>query len=215
MRSRECVEVGDRALLRRFEHGPASADLRAANEKARALAAALRDAVFDEIEDIVAGATSVLVILRAGSEVSPRLRSALEQSPRNAAPTDARLHEIAVEYDGLDLDEVARLHGMAREELVRRHSTAEYTVGFIGFSPGFPYLFGLPDELATPRLATPRTRVPAGSVAIGGGFGGIYPSATPGGWRLIGRTDARLFDPHRDPPALLAPGDRVRFITRE
>jgi KipI family sensor histidine kinase inhibitor len=214
MPSGERLEVGDRALLRRFEHGTAAADVKAANEQARALAAALRDASFDEIEDVVPGATSVLVVLRAGADPSPPLRAALEEPPRDVAQPGARLHEISVEYDGPDLDEVARMHGIAREELVRRHAEAEYTVGFIGFSPGFPYLFGLPDDLATPRLATPRTRVPAGSVAIGGSFAGIYPSASPGGWRLIGRTEVRLFDPNRDPPALLAPGDRVRFVAR-
>ena len=114
--------------------------------------------------------------------------------------------------DGPDLVEVARLHDMTEDEVVRLHSDASYVVGFTGFSPGFPYLFGMPSLLATPRLATPRTRIPKGSVGIGGSYTGIYPQATAGGWRLIGRTGVELFDPTRDPPALLPPGAGVRFL---
>jgi len=206
--------VGDRALLRIVPLGTDTAALAAANRAARALAETIHGAALDEVEEVIPGASSVLVVLRSGADASPSLCALL------AAPIDApaaragRLHRIAVRYDGPDLVEVARLHAIAPDELVRRHAGADYTVGFIGFSPGFPYLIGLPAELATPRLATPRTRVPAGSVAIGGPFAGIYPSATPGGWRLIGRTDVALFDPNRDPPALLVPGDHVRFVVR-
>jgi KipI family sensor histidine kinase inhibitor len=112
---------------------------------------------------------------------------------------------------GPDLDDVAALHGMTTARVVELHCSAEYLVYFLGFSPGFPYLGGLAEELATPRLATPRTHVPAGSVAIGGRLTGIYPTASPGGWRIIGRTPLRLFDAARPSPALLAPGDVVRF----
>jgi len=101
------------------------------------------------------------------------------------------------------------------EEFARRHAAASYRVAFVGFAPGFGYLSGLPPELAAARLSSPRPRVPAGSVAIGGAWTGIYPSASPGGWRLIGRTSVRLFEPRGDPPSLLAPGDRVEFeVTR-
>jgi len=96
--------------------------------------------------------------------------------------------------------------------VIRLHSAAEYTVYMMGFQPGFPYLGGLNPAIATPRLPTPRTRVPAGSVGIAGNQTGIYPSQSPGGWRLIGRTDLRLFDPSADPPCLLNPGDIIRFV---
>jgi KipI family sensor histidine kinase inhibitor len=128
---------------------------------------------------------------------------------------ESRLWEIPVCYGGEfgpDLEEVAKLHDTSTARVVELHSSVDYLVYFLGFSPGFPYLGGLPDELATPRLAAPRTRVPAGSVAIGGSQTGIYPTESPGGWRIIGRTPWRLFEPVRAAPALLAMGDRVRFV---
>ena len=127
----------------------------------------------------------------------------------------ARTEEIPVRYGGEwgpDLEEVARHAGMAPGEVVRVHSGADYLVYFLGFSPGFPYLGGLPPALATPRLAVPRKRVPAGSVAIGGSQTGIYPMESPGGWRIIGQTPLRLFDLTAVPPALLRAGDHVRFV---
>ena len=123
--------------------------------------------------------------------------------------------DIPVRYggaDGPDLDGVAYHAGLDADAVVRMHADAEYTVHMIGFAPGFPYLAGLPPQLATPRRASPRARVPAGSVGIAGSQTGIYPLSTPGGWRLIGRTDARLFRPAHEPPTLLAVGDRVRFV---
>ncbi|GAA4864014.1 5-oxoprolinase subunit PxpB [Luteimonas vadosa] len=125
------------------------------------------------------------------------------------------LIEIPVRYggeDGPDLDAVAAEAGMSPREAVALHCAGDYRVAMLGFAPGFPYLIGLDPRLATPRLATPRPRVPAGSVGIGGAQTGIYPRSGPGGWRLIGRTDLRLFDATRDPPATLSPGDRVRFV---
>ena len=105
--------------------------------------------------------------------------------------------------------------GLAPRELVRLHSEAAYRVFFLGFLPGFAYLDGLPPALHTPRRATPRTAVPAGSVGIGGAQTGIYPSASPGGWQLIGHTRLKLFDPTAAQPTLLQPGDRVRFVCEE
>jgi len=125
-----------------------------------------------------------------------------------------RTVEIPVLYGGghgPDLADVAAHCGLTEAEVIRRHAAGEYRVYFLGFSPGFPYLGGLDEALATPRLPTPRRRVPAGSVAIGGKQTGVYPVASPGGWRIIGRTPLRLFDPARTPPAWLAMGDRVRF----
>lgn len=133
-----------------------------------------------------------------------------------AAPIPAgALREIPVHYGGEygpDLQDVAAHTGLAPEQVIALHSGAEYLVYFLGFSPGFPYLGGMPEALATPRLASPRTRVPAGSVGIAGTQTGIYPQETPGGWRIIGRTAAVLFDVRRDPPNMLSMGDRVRFV---
>jgi KipI family sensor histidine kinase inhibitor len=126
-----------------------------------------------------------------------------------------RLVEIPVRYGreaGPDLVDVAAHCGLTPDEVVRRHAAAEYIVYFIGFQPDFAYLGGLDEALHTPRRAEPRVAVPAGSVGIGGAQTGIYPLATPGGWQLIGHTDLALFDPRAEPPTLLAPGDRVRFV---
>jgi inhibitor of KinA len=133
---------------------------------------------------------------------------------------EAPLHEIPVCYDrefAPDIADVARVAGLAEAEVIRRHSGAAYRVNCVGFIAGFPFLSGLPSELATPRRAVPRKEVPAGSVGIGGAQTGIYPRNSPGGWNLIGRTPMRLFDVQRDPPTLLQAGDRVRFreISRE
>ncbi len=126
----------------------------------------------------------------------------------------ARTIEIPVVYGGAagpDLAAVAAHAGMSPDDVARIHAAGKYLVHMIGFAPGFPYLGGLDPRLACPRRATPRTAVPAGSVGIGGPHTGIYPLATPGGWQIIGRTPLALFDPAREPPALLRPGDRVRF----
>ena len=126
-----------------------------------------------------------------------------------------RLMEIPVCYGGEfgpDLDDVAAAQDLTPAQVIRRHSRPRYLVYFLGFQPGFAYLGGLPPSLATPRRATPRTSVPVGSVGIAGVQTGIYPLATPGGWQIIGRTPLWLYDPARQPPALLAPGDRVKFI---
>src|SRR6266508_2649229 len=120
--------------------------------------------------------------------------------------------ELPTTYDGADLALVAEHWGVSPAEVVRRHTATEFRVAFCGFAPGFGYLTGLPEELAVPRLDTPRARVPAGSVGLAGRYCGVYPSPSPGGWLLIGRTSVRLFDVDEDPPALLAPGTRVRFV---
>ena len=143
------------------------------------------------------------------AEIDRRL-SSLSGFPAPAS----RSFVIPVRYggdDGPDLLEVSRLTGLAVSEVIAAHSGASYEVQFVGFSPGFPYLSGLPDSLHTPRRETPRKSVPAGSVAIAGAQAGIYPVQSPGGWNVIGRTDLVLFDAARDPIATMAPGDRVRF----
>jgi KipI family sensor histidine kinase inhibitor len=188
-----------------------------AQQRVHAAAAVLRSAGVPGLVDAVPAYATLLVIF-ALDDLDPARSEALVRralaaaAAREAAP--GRLVTVPVCYGqecAPDLDEVARIHGLERDDVVRLHAGAEYRVGFLGFSPGFPYLAGLPAVLATPRLERPRLRVPAGSVGIAGGQAGIYPQATPGGWRLLGRTPLVLFDPQREPPALLTLGDRVRF----
>ena len=147
--------------------------------------------------------------------VRATIRAALRRAVGGPAPAPGPLVEIPVRYggpDGPDLAEVAERTGHSEAEVVALHAGHEYRVYLVGFVPGFPYLGVLPAELELPRRTTPRVRVPAGSVAIAGRQTGIYPSPTPGGWHLIGRTDAPIWDARRNPPALLAPGDRVLFV---
>ncbi len=131
---------------------------------------------------------------------------------KTASPIATQHHEIPIRYDGEDLADVAEASGLTLAEVVELHARAEYVVVLLGFSRGFPYLTGLPEQLRLPRLSTPRTKVPAGSVGIALDQCGIYPMASPGGWRLIGRTDLPVFDETRDPPNLLDIGDTVRFV---
>ncbi len=135
--------------------------------------------------------------------------------PSATTPASSPVHTVEVVYDGADLDAVAAMTGLEVDEVVRRHAAPLYTVAFLGFSRGFPYLAGLDPALVVPRLDVPRTSVPAGSVGMGAAFTGIYPMASPGGWRLLGRTAPNGFDEHRDPPSVLAIGDRLRFVPVE
>jgi KipI family sensor histidine kinase inhibitor len=182
-------------------------------ETVHRLHAALRELDPPGVIELVPGYRTLLVVAdpdRAEllDELAARL-PALELPPAEAVAGEPV--EIPVTYDGEDLEEVAGLTGLDADEVVRRHTAPEYTVAFLGFSPGFPYLVGLDPALEVPRRDTPRTSIPAGSVGLAGTQTGIYPTASPGGWQLIGRTDVTLFDPGRDPPALLAPGGRLRF----
>jgi inhibitor of KinA len=162
--------------------------------------------------------TSVLVDfdprLRSYAEVEALVREHLA-SHGDAPQPEPRHIEIPVRYGGEfgpDLGDVARHAGLPEKRVIELHAAAEYLVYFVGFATCFPYLGGLPPELATPRLAAPRKLVPEGSVAIGGAQAGIYPLASPGGWRLIGRTQLKLFDHSASPPPLLRMGDRIRFV---
>ncbi len=155
--------------------------------------------------------------LHSHAEIESLVRLSLERAPEEEPPA-SRLVEIPVRYGGAygpDLDDVARHHDLTPSRVVELHASAGYEVCFVGFSTCFPYLAGLPAELATPRLAAPRKHVAAGSVAIAGSQAGVYPLASPGGWRVIGRTELRLFDPAGEPPPLLRMGDRVRFVPIE
>ena len=152
--------------------------------------------------------------LRTHEQIETLVRECLGL-PDTAREEETRTVEIPVRYGGEfgpDLEDVARHTGFAAERVVELFAAAEYLVYFVGFSTCFPYLGGLPPELATPRLPAPRKHVPEGSVAIGGAQAGVYPLASPGGWRLLGRTPLRLFDPQGAPPPLLRMGDRVRFV---
>jgi KipI family sensor histidine kinase inhibitor len=171
---------------------------------------------FAEIEDLIVADDSLLLVLRRGAVVSADLHSLLVAPRSGTHAITGSLHEITVEYGGVagpDLPALAELAGMDAVAYIDSHAAVEYAVAFLGFQPGFPYLRGLPPALYAPRRASPRVQVAAGSVAIGGGYTGIYPASGPGGWQIIGRTTSSvLFDPQRDAPALLKPGDRVRFV---
>jgi KipI family sensor histidine kinase inhibitor len=198
--------VGERALLLEYDDGEPVEAWRAELWRRRErgdliiteIVPGARTILLDGVNDLIATATLVQ------GWPTPTLSAA------DSAPGE--LVEIPVEYDGEDLAAVAELWGCPILDVSRRLADTELRVAFSGFSPGWGYLTGLPKELAVPRLATPRAKVPAGSVAIGGEYVGIYPTATPGGWQLVGRTDVTLFDPGNDPPALLTPGKRVRLV---
>ncbi len=168
-----------------------------------------------EIDDVIPADGSLLLVLRNGAEVSAALREALS-IPAMASPTlTGTLHVVSAEYGGgagPDLLELAARACMDEASYVSKHAAVEYRVDFLGFQPGFPYLSGLPEALQSPRRKTPRIRIEAGSIAIGGRYTGIYPTAGPGGWQIIGRTSSILFDVERDPPTLFLPGDRIRFV---
>jgi KipI family sensor histidine kinase inhibitor len=158
--------------------------------------------------DIVPGARTVLI-----DGVEPGAADVIAgwPAPGEVERVDGPFVEVPTVYDGVDLPMVAEHWGVAVPEAIDRLASAALRVAFCGFAPGFPYLTGLPAQWLVPRLAAPRPRVPAGAVALAGGYAGIYPTASPGGWRLVGRTEVTLFDVHRDPPALLVPGTRVRL----
>lgn len=177
------------------------------------LYAALAEQPPDGVIDMVPAARTVLLVtdpartsLAAVAEVVRRT------TPRRDARAGGEVVEVPVHYDGEDLDDLARQLDLTPEELVRRHTGEEWTVAFGGFAPGFGYLTQPGGRWDVPRRSTPRTRVPPGSVALAGEFSGVYPRESPGGWQLIGRTDVAVFDLDREPPALLRPGVRVRFV---
>lgn len=197
------LPYGDRAVLAEVDDGP----------HALGLAAQLRSDPPLGVVDVVPGARTVLVLLDPALTSPERMREAIAAVPlRPLESGRGRLVEIPVSYDGPDLDEVARLAGLTGpDEVAARHAAPDYVVAFCGFAPGFGYLAGGDPALAVPRRDTPRTRVPAGSLAVAGEWSAVYPRASPGGWRLLGSTQLVLFDPEGDPPVLLSPGTRVRF----
>ncbi len=201
-------EAGERAWLLSWDDD----DEEAANRRAVAAWRRLAAAPPPGLVDAVPAARSLLV--RGGERLDPGLLERLEVElgaglPPPAAP--GRCHEIAIVPGGVDLPEVLERTGLEAAAFWEAFLGCRFRVGFVGFAPGFPYLYGLPGELRLPRRSTPREAVPAGSVALAGPYAGVYPSVLPGGWNLVATTAVRLFDPGADPPALLAPGDEVLF----
>jgi KipI family sensor histidine kinase inhibitor len=182
----------------------------AGNEGVHALCAMLRDRFADTVVDVVPGQRTVLLTVRR-PPVDSRVLAAVRDFSGTAEPAAGGRVTIPVRYDGVDLDGVARLTRLSPEEVVHRHRASTYRVAFVGFVPGFAYLVGGDPRLRVPRHAEPRREVPRGSVGLAADYTGVYPSASPGGWQLIGTTDATLFDPGREPPALLVPGTTVTF----
>ena len=225
--SRRLLTCGKHAVLVELD---GLEEVMALDQAARAAVAA-GDAAFADVTDIIPAARTLLLMVREGAKVEP-VRTALPtltQPPATlrAKPADGReaaagdpawpaadgpTVEIPVRYDGPDLDEVCKLTGLTRDEVVNAHTHTPWRVAFTGFSPGFAYLCGGDSRLQVPRRSEPRTSVPAGSVGLAGEFSAVYPRSTPGGWQLLGHTDAVLWDADRQPPALLQPGSTVRFV---
>lgn len=186
-----------------------------AQPRDRAALLPLAEALADrpEVLELVPAARTLLIRCVTSHDVAT-IRAAVADLAASLTVRDVVVGDrvdIEVVYDGADLADTAAEVGLDADGLVRAHCGADYVVAFCGFAPGFAYLTGLCEQLQVSRLAQPRTRVPAGAVGIAGEFTGVYPRSSPGGWRLLGHTDAPLWDASRDPPALLPPGTRVRF----
>lgn len=198
------LPVGPRALLIELDGQSAVLNLYAQIEQQR------KKGWQSSLVDVVPAANTILL---DGVNDPEALATELKTWPQSTtSPIVGQLVELATIYDGEDLEEVAHFWGMTREEVVSTHTGTTFSVAFCGFSPGFAYLTGLPDGLSVPRKSSPRPVVPAGSVALAGEYAGIYPRRSPGGWQIIGRTDAVLWDTDREPATLLSPGTRARFI---
>ena len=208
------LPAGDSALLIEF----ADEIDDSVNDRVHTLAHALHAQSCPEIRDLVPAYSSLLVCYdprRASFAKMHALLQSATESLQTYTPPEPRLVEIPTRYGGefgSDLAFVAQHNGIPEAAVIRLHTSVVYRVYFVGFAPGFAYLGSVSEQIAAPRMETPRTRVPAGSIGIAGRQTGIYPMETPGGWRIIGRTALPLFDPDRDPPTLLRPGDRVRFV---
>jgi KipI family sensor histidine kinase inhibitor len=178
-----------------------------------ALHTTLVERPLEGVVDIVPAARTVLVVTDPAATSLSSVEAAVKgMTPRPHHRATGDVIDIPVTYDGADLEEVAELAGGTPAEIVRRHTAHEWTVAFCGFAPGFGYLVQNSGHWDVPRRQSPRTRVPAGSIALAGEFTGVYPRESPGGWQLIGRTEVTVFDLSRDPAALLRPGNQVRFI---
>ena len=162
--------------------------------------------------DLVPAGRTILVVADRGTDLKELRQQVLQVEPGKHTGSEREPVEVPVRYDGEDLHEAAELLGWSPEELVRRHQEEEWTVAFCGFAPGFGYIAGTRFAWDTPRRSSPRTRVPAGALALAGEFTAVYPRASPGGWQLVGHALVDMFDLDRDPPSLLLPGAPVRFV---
>jgi KipI family sensor histidine kinase inhibitor len=198
------LPVGETALLVELDdqEGVLALHAEIGRRRAAGWAPSLADVIPAARTILLDGVTDRAAVARqiAGWEVPP------------AAPADGPVVEIPCRYTGEDLAAVAAAWGVSERDVARIHAATSYRVAFCGFAPGFAYLTGLPERYAVPRRPSPRTAVPAGSVALADAYTGVYPRPSPGGWRIIGHTDAVLWDPGREPPGVLAPGHRVRFV---
>jgi len=207
------VPLGESALLvtlgDRVDREPAV--------QVHAATAALRAAAMPGVDEIVPAYTTLAVYFDRALTLRALLERTITQIVVDVMRTPAafgggRLIEVPTRYDGVDLEEVARSTGLDVADVIARHAERTYTAYVLGFAPGFAYLGDVHPALEIPRRATPRIRVPAGAVAIAGTKTAVYPAEMPGGWHLIGTTALVMFDPQRNPPALLAAGDEVRFV---
>ncbi|MGA5820220.1 5-oxoprolinase subunit B family protein [Kitasatospora sp. NPDC094028] len=201
------LRVGPHALLVELADADRTAALHAELLRRRAAFA------LPPVDEIVPAERTVLIdgVADPGALAAELATWRVPPAPERAGPVVT----VPVRYDGADLAEVAALWGVARDAVARIHSATEFRVGFSGFAPGFGYLTGLAERYHVPRRAVPRSAVPAGSVALAGPYTGVYPRSSPGGWQLIGRTGAALWDAGREPAALFAPGARVRFVIED
>lgn len=199
--------------MRVLPYGHAAVLFEAEPAQIRTVAAALGRRPPDGAIDVVPAERTVLVRVIPGTDLAAVSAYVLGLDPSAAdapaGPTETV--SIPVTYNGADLDRVAELTGLGVAGVVQAHTATAWTVAFCGFAPGFAYLTGGDPRLAVPRRDSPRARVPAGSVALAGSYSAVYPGESPGGWQLIGRTEATVWDLERDPPALLRPGVRVTF----
>ena len=210
--------LGDSAAILQWTGAEDAAIYRAVRRITAALNHAASSNSLDRLTSIVPAFHSITVHYcpsRMSFENAARLIEQALNDAESYPPATSNRIEVPVCFDAafaLDLADIAAVHGLSPEDIIHRFCSAEYSVRMIGFSPGFPYLSGLPSELATPRRSAPRLKVPQGSVAIGGSQAGIYSQETPGGWNIIGRTPVRLFRAERLQPCLLTAGDQVRFL---
>ncbi len=205
--------AGDQGMLMEFGDGIAYP----INQRVMAMTMAMDEAQLDGVTEIVPTYRSVVVTYNPLKISFNTLKETLLSMSREVGEVDLPYPEIVdipVCYGGEwgpDLEFVAASHGLSAQEVIRQHSEADYLVFMLGFTPGFPFLGGLPESLHTPRLETPRTRVPAGSVGIANGQTGVYPIDSPGGWQLIGRVPVKIFDPQRENPFLIKAGNLLKF----
>lgn len=207
--------ISDNSII--IEYPPAISE--EINGNIRSVTKAIKSRLGDEIVDIIPAYHNIIIgydCLAVDPEVLCEKISVLVSGIEKSGAEEKEIVEIPVCYEepyGLDMEDVCRIHNISKEELIRKHTKPEYLVYMIGFTPGFPYLGGMDESLATPRKKEPRSKIPAGSVGIAGSQTGVYPIASPGGWQIIGRTPLKLFDPYRENPVMIEAGQYIRYVS--